>query len=77
VEPLDENKDAIKIFFLIKHQLIMGMNGPVDLNHQAIHEAIRLYGIRKSLECFEKVIVIGRWWLGEIARESERYYARQ
>lgn len=68
--PLEENKDAINIFFLIRHQLIMGMNGPVDINHQAIHEAMKLYNIKNKRECFEKVLFLSNWWIGEITSKG-------
>ncbi len=46
--------------------MIMGMNGPVDINHLAIHEAMRLYKIKRRQECFEKVLNLSRWWIDEV-----------
>ena len=48
----------------------MGMNGPVDVNHQAIHEAMRLYKIKKRRECFEKVTILARWWINKISEKN-------
>ncbi len=71
VELLEENSDAIQIFFLIRYQLIMGPESPIDINHLAIHAAINLYGIRNRRECFEKVLTLCRWWLKKIKAEEE------
>ncbi len=64
--PFKENEDALNIFFLVRYQLIMGMNGPVEINHLAIHEAMKLYEVKKPQECFEKVLILSRWWINEI-----------
>jgi len=68
--PLEENEEAFNIFFLVWSQLIMGMNGPVDVNHQAIHEAMKLYKIKKRKECFEKILTLSRWWINRISEKS-------
>jgi len=34
----------------------MGFDGPIDINHQSIHEAMRLYEIKDKKDCFEKVL---------------------
>jgi hypothetical protein len=49
----------------------MSVNGPIEINHQAIHEAMRLYRIEKRRECFEKVIILSRWWIGEITKKGK------
>ena len=68
--PAEENIDALRIFYMIQYQLVMGFNGPVDVNHIAIHEAIKLYEIRNPRECFSKVLKLTRWWIDRIrARE--------
>jgi hypothetical protein len=69
--PSEENEDAVNIFELVKYQLIMSVNGPIEINHQAIHEAMRLYRIEKRRECFEKVIILSRWWIGEMTRKGK------
>jgi hypothetical protein len=48
----------------------MGFNGPVSINHQAIYEAMRLYKIKNRRECFEKVIILSRWYIGEMAKKG-------
>ena len=48
----------------------MGFSGPVDINHSAIHEAMRLYGIEDQKKCFEKVLTLGRWWLNKISERK-------
>ena len=51
------------IFFLIRNQLIMGFDGPVDINHQAIHGAMKLYNVNNPRECFEKVLIMSQNWI--------------
>jgi len=70
VETVEENEDAIRIFFLTQYQVIMGPRGPVDINHLAVHAAMELYGIIDRRRCFEKVLKLSRWWLEE-TRQSD------
>jgi hypothetical protein len=69
--PLKENEDALRIFYVVSNQFIMGFNGPVEICHQAIHEAMKLYRIRNRKECFEKVLTLSRWWIGEMTNKGE------
>ena len=46
------------------------MNGAVDINHQAIHEAMRLYRINDPRKCFEKIMILSRWWLDRITKKD-------
>jgi len=66
VDAVEENEDAIRIFFLTQYQVIMGPRGPVDINHLAVHAAMELYGIRYMRRCFEGVLKLARWWLENI-----------
>jgi hypothetical protein len=66
VDAVEENEDAIRIFFLTQYQVIMGPRGPVDINHLAVHAAMELYGIRDKRRCFEGVLKLSRWWLENI-----------
>ena len=70
-EVLIENRDAVMIFNIIKNQFIMGASGPVDVNHQAIHEAMRLYRIRQRRECFEKVLLLCNWRVAKILNRRD------
>jgi hypothetical protein len=69
--PLEENEDAINVFFMVRYQLIMGMKGPLDINHQSIHEAMRLHKVERRRECFEKIVTLSRWWIDEIANKEK------
>jgi hypothetical protein len=68
--PIKESEDAVRIFFLVRSQLIMGMNGPVSINHQAIHEAMKLYKIKNRRECFEKVLILSKWWINKVMNKD-------
>lgn len=60
---LKENEDAINIFFLVRTQSIVGADGyPIDIIHQAIHEAMKLYKIKNKKGCFEKVLRMSQIW---------------
>jgi len=67
---LNDNRDAMMIFNLVKNQFLMGPGGPVEIDHQAIHSAMNLYHIRNKKECFEKVLSLCAWRVGEIVRRT-------
>ncbi len=69
-EYLEENAEAIYIFFLVRNQLIMGYSGPVDINHLAIHSAMNLYEIKEKKDCFEKILFMGSYWLNKIREKG-------
>ena len=71
VEPSIENTDAIRIFNMERYQLIMGQGGAIDMNHDAFHKAMRLYRIKNRRECYEKILVLGRWWIDRLNQKSE------
>ena len=66
VDLMPENEDAIRIFNLVRYQLVMASGGAVDLLHEAIHRAMELYQVRNRRECFEKVLTLGRWWIPKV-----------
>jgi len=49
----------------------MGMNGPVDVSQQAIHEAMKLYKIKNCRECFEKVLILSKWWIEQMTKKGD------
>jgi len=57
-EIMPENADAIRIWGLVKDQVITaGMDGTViALNHLALWEAIDRFKIELPLNCFQKVL---------------------
>ena len=71
VNPMLENADAFRIFFLVQHQLILSMGGVVDINHLAIHAAMDLYQIQDRRRCFEKVLKISRWWVSKMNEKKD------
>lgn len=70
VECLEENADAIRMFFLVRYQLIISAGGAVDVSHEAIHRAMGLYGIEKRRECFEKMLILSRWWIERVNKKE-------
>lgn len=73
-EMMPENLDAWKIYMIVSGQLIMGPGGPVDLDHNAIHHAMNLYGIENKRDCFERVMTLGRHL---IAKKQEEWKANE
>ena len=55
---MEENVDAVHIYLLVKNQFLMAFDGPIDINHVAIHEAMRLYKVEDPCNCFEKVVML-------------------
>jgi hypothetical protein len=45
---MPENEIPALIFFKCKNQHIMGFNGPVDLDHQAIFKWMEIYNVPKE-----------------------------
>jgi len=70
VDPMLENIDALRIFFIVRYQLIMGPGGPIDINHLAIDAAMQREGI-EGRECFNKVASLGRWWLERVNKKGD------
>jgi len=62
IDPMEENADAIRIFFPIRNQLIMYGEVPIDLNHLAVDAAMKREGV-ESKECFNKILALGQWWI--------------
>jgi len=58
------------IYFLTQRQLIFGPKGPVDINHLAVHEAMKLYQIDNRQECFEKVIRLAAHFIEKMRMEA-------
>lgn len=63
IKPMTRNVDAIRIFMVVRDQLIISANGPVGLNHVAVHQAMELYNIKNRKDCFERVLNLGYWWI--------------
>ena len=67
---MEENADAARIYLLCRNQVIMSMNGPIDINHLAIHEAMRLYKTKDRQTCFEKVIALSNHFIEKYQLEK-------
>lgn len=67
----EENQEAFRVYMLCRDQLVMGFNGPVAVNHIAVHEAMRLYGVGNPVDCFEKVVMASRHELARLAKKTE------
>ena len=68
---LPENEDAFRVYRQCCSQYILGMGGPVDVNHLAVWKYIEMYEIESPLECFETVIATCRHMIG-LANEKNR-----
>ncbi len=63
---LPENADAVTIWSIVQDQVILApMGGPVAVNQLAIHEAMALYGVQDKRDCFKKVLLLSREFIGE------------
>lgn len=71
VDPVKENEEALRVFFMVQDQYIMSEGGPVAINHLAIHEAMRLLKIKDRLKCFNKVCKLSRWWLEQVQERRD------
>lgn len=72
----EENRDAVEIYLVTRNQVVWtgGMgSSPTDVNHLAVHEAMRLYGVKDRRRCFEKVLRLARYMIDkqlEAAKEK-------
>lgn len=64
------NIDALRIFNIVQNQFIMGMNGPVDINHLAIYSAMELYKIENRQKCFGKVLQLASRRINNINKKG-------
>ena len=69
---MEENRDAVKVYLLCRRQMIFaGLGEPVDINHMAVHEAMRLYRVRDRRDCFERVLAVNAHMMELAAEERE------
>jgi len=60
---IEENADAVRIFYLVRSQFIMGFDGPIDISHEAIHSQMELRKIKDREACFDKVLIMSDEWM--------------
>lgn len=69
---MPENFDAMRVFTVCQGQVLVApMGGAYAMNHMAIHEAMRLYGVADPQDCFEKVLLLARELLFKGAGSEE------
>ena len=68
---MPENQDALRIYMIIRGQYIMGFNGPVDINHLAVWEAIDRFGVKDPVKTFEKVVMCARISINEMMDKNK------
>jgi hypothetical protein len=66
----EANEDALMVYYLVQNQYIMGMGGPVDINHLAVWEAIDRHKVRDAKGTFRKVLALAHRQIGKIMDES-------
>ena len=68
-EMIEENANALEIFYLTRNQLIMSMNGPIDIMHESIYRAMDLHEIKNKKDCFLKVLSMSRDWIASMRKK--------
>jgi len=68
-ETIEENVQAIEIFYLTRNQLIMSMNGPIDIMHEPIYRAMDLHNVKNRKACFYKVLSMSRDWISSMGNK--------
>ena len=48
----------------------MGFDGPIDIDHSAIHNAMRLYKIKDKKVCFEKNLIMASYWINSMRKKG-------
>ena len=69
VDPYPENEDALRVWFGVRHQFRMGMNGPIDIDHLAVDAAMKRENVHGK-KCFEKIIKLSQWYIARSREEK-------
>jgi len=70
-ETLPENKDALKVYLLVKNQLILtGFGDIVDISFAAIDIVLNLFEIQNKRNVFLKVVTLARHFI-DVDRKKE------
>ena len=69
-EFIEENAEAIEIFYLIRNQFVMSMNGPIDIMHEPIYRAMDMFSIIDRKKCFFKVLSMAHVSLSKMRDKS-------
>ena len=51
---------------MVRHQVVMGYERIIDINHLAIWELIDRYHIPDSVKVFERVLMLSRHWINRL-----------
>ncbi len=71
VDPMPENAEAFKIYYMVRYQLIVSMGGVIDVNHLAIDAAIAREKVSDP-KCFNKVAKICRdYWIPKLNEKKD------
>ena len=62
---MDENVDAVKVYFIVQNQLVVSMGQIIDLNINAIKIVMDLYEVRDQKRCLEKVMELFNYFRKE------------
>ena len=64
---LPDNEDVVRVFNVVQGQVVTAGQGKVvDINHAAIHHAIRIYKVVDKKDCFERVTWLFHELLSEV-----------
>jgi hypothetical protein len=66
VDVMPCNVEALRIYNLVQDQFIMGMGGPVAINHMAVHSAMELEEVKERKACFRKVLALANRKISKI-----------
>lgn len=62
-EHIESNAEALEIFHLTKNQLVMSVNGPIDIMHEPIHRLMDMYNVKNKKKCFYKVLSLSKSYI--------------
>lgn len=65
------NQDAVSVWQACRNQWIMGMGGPIGINHLAVWRMIDEQQIRHRMQCFKKVCEAASIDIAAISSEKD------
>jgi hypothetical protein len=71
-----EGENAVIIYLMVRNQIVFasaGLNGsrPIDLSVPAVLGVMDLYEVDNPRDCFEKVMMLGRYFINEANEKIE------
>ena len=62
---IEGNHEAAEVYKMSQGQLITRGEHVIDINFQAVKTVMDLYGVESQRDCFDKVVLLARYFIGK------------